>query len=177
MAKKVNGIKIYPRYAVGSILASVFDIVSAVIIIFACFLMPAFTIGNVSMTGVDFAAASLDKILPSESFVSIVENLHFFNPETFDISGVTNQIASCVANSTLSYNLVVAWFSLISDYVFYAIGFSCLISLVFAVCLLITGLIRLILGTYPKGSKVLCILSSLPYLLFLMEYHNFRLQS
>lgn len=160
MAKKINGIKIYPKHSVGSILSAAFCMISGVIIIFGVMLMPAFSVNSCAMSGFDFSFYSLNKLIfNSDSFLEVSNSLHLINPEGFNRVYCIDAITACENACNSSENIAVSWFGNISEYLIYGIGLSSLLVVFLGVFLFIKGLIRVILGTYPKYSKLLSLLS------------------
>ena len=125
MAKKVNGIKIYPKYSVGSIISAVLCIASGLGIVFGTILFPAFSIttneGVIFANSFDFLVAGVKGLgISGLDFLEQIAGFtHLINGENFN----TDKFISTIESIALykSKNIAVSWFSTqISSYVLVA---------------------------------------------------------
>lgn len=169
MAKKVNGIKIYPKYSVGSIISAAFCIISGAAIIVACVLLPVYTIGGLSMSGIDFSFLAINEIGGTPEILNLSNNFHLITPDKFNLTFCYEKINACCEAASSSSNFAVFWLQKdICKYIIIAIGFSNILVVLLGVFLFIKGVVRVILGTYPKHSKSLSILSFIIYFIFVI---------
>lgn len=165
MAKKVNGIKIYPKYSVGSILSAVFCLLVGVGIVLGTLMLPVFTAnidgGTVGANAADFLNIGLRwlEIDGLDPVYEVLDSTHLFKTADFNVSSFSTMINSAATISSTCSNVTISWYGGVYGWVLLAGGAGFLISLVFAAALIIIAILNLIFGTYPKGAKVLTLLS------------------
>lgn len=142
--KKVNGIKIYPKYALRSIFCSIlclFAIASIVLVVFLP--MMTYTVGDATrtLTGFDFFNYVLDSDpIGFTIFDGIVQNdgreFFYLLEEGYAFHDPSLSIVTWYAGKKMIFNLI-------------AIGFF-IAFVAFAITLFVNGIINLVFGTYPK---------------------------
>ena len=171
MVNKVNGIKIYAKHSLGSVLSASFFVFCGLLIFFGLTFFPILsaTVNDSVMrsNGVDYLSDVLDNsALSGANFLpSLVGITHFLNPtkynhELFDVLGNFKNSASNVEN------LAVSWYG--SAYAIFdnimAISYALL--MICALFMLVEGIIRLATGTYPKFSKIFVVIAFVLMALF-----------
>lgn len=165
MAKKVNGIKIYPRHSLSGLIGSLLVIVTALGVVFAITFLPIALVelngATYQINGYDFA----DIVLRNNTFFSfelpssIADITHLIEGDKYNQSVFESLYSSAISKGQSCDNFVISWFGIdvgickIGDFVRLAMAASYVLVLVGCVLLLLVAIMKLIFGTYPKSAK------------------------
>ncbi|MCR5308793.1 MAG: hypothetical protein K6E21_01625 [Bacilli bacterium] len=174
MVSKVNGIKIYPKRSLGSILSGSICVFLGLMILFCLTLFPIIgaTINGVVMqaNAIDYAhnvlANSFLKINFLESFA---KGTHFFASSKYN-SDLFNYLSSFKEATNIG-NAAVGWYTQnsISDVFDYILAFGYITLCILALFIFVEGIIRLATGTYPYISRRLTVVAFFVLTLFVIS--------
>lgn len=157
MAKKINGIKILPKYSLGSILTAILLLVCALgAAVIAVFPILSYELGGVeySVNGLDY----LNYVLCTNPFFQ-TDFLKSFVDTDFSIFTRWNEFTPTMV-TTSWYAMKVGSFN-IGSLIDLGIAGTFAISLLFSAIALLKGLFSLLFGYYSKGSKGITFFASL----------------
>lgn len=158
MARKVNGIKIYPRHSGGSIASAVLCIVAALAIGFILTFVPIVSYnsalkGVADLNAFDNLAYAFKCSFDSDSLESLAAGTHFLNSDGYLEGGFETVYADLFGFGTIA-NPVVAWYADFFTYVMHALAYLYIALLALAIVLLIKGVLSLFGGKYPTRCKL-----------------------
>ena len=175
MVSKVNGIKIYPKRSLGTVLSGSVCVFTGFIILLLLTLFPIIgaTINGTIMqaNAVDYASDVFSSgDLKAINFLdSFSKGTHFFASSKYN-SDLFTYLTSFKTAGNIE-NAAVSWYAggfvyLVFDYI---MAFGYIILFVLAAFMLVEGIIRLATGTYPKTSRILTVVSFFVLTLFVIS--------
>lgn len=168
MANKVNGIKIYPKHSLGSVLCASFGTFAGFMLIIGLTFFPILgaTI-NGKLTQVNaFDYLTYAPFFSSLGLDGITGFTHFLNKNAYSRDFFDHLIAfRSLASGTGNY--AVVWYDAGANVLDAIISFTFVLMMIMAAFLFIEGIIRLITGTYHKSAKGLTIACFFLMLLFI----------
>ena len=184
MANKVNGIKIYPKHSLGSILCASFGVFAGFMLLIGLTFFPIFgaTINGelMQVNAVDFIAycPTLSSFGVDSIFSGMKGFSHFLAPSKYNdlFFEYVDLFKSGAANSE---NYAVFWYGDASQYgldIIIAVNF--LLLMFFGLFLFIEGIVRLGTGTFHKTAKPFTIVCFFLMLFFIIStfFTNFCLK-
>ena len=168
MANKVNGIKIYPKHSLGSVLCASFGTFAGFMLVIGLTFFPILgaTI-NGKLTQVNaFDYLTYAPFFSSLGLDGITGFTHFLNKNAYNRDFFDHLIAfRSLASGTGNY--AVVWYDAGANVLDAIISFTFVLMMIMAAFLFIEGIIRLITGTYHKSAKGLTIACFFLMLLFI----------
>ena len=171
MATKVNGIKIYPKHALGSILSASFGTFAGFMLIIGLTFFPilgATINGEVTQVNAFDYLIYAPALSPNFDFLSGLAGItHFLKPSRYN-GEFFNYLNLFKDKAPGAGNYVVYWYGYDACNAFDVVISVCYILLIiFGLWLFIEGVVRLCTGTYHKNAKPLTVVCFFLMLLFL----------
>lgn len=172
MANKVNGIKIYPKHSLGSILSASFGVFAGFMLIIG---LTFFPILGATINGTVSQVNAFDYLLYSHSILIKLDFLsglagitHFLAPSKYS-GEFFNYLHMFKAGAHTTGNYAVGWYPEAAQYGFDVIlHLNYLLLMFFGLYLLIEGIIRLATGTFHKTAKPFTIVCFFLMLFFMI---------